>query len=78
VYELDAGAIATAVEMLLSHDSLSIAEPDVVRAALAHFRKKPALGFSDCLSLEVARAAGHLPMGTFDKSCSKLAGTERL
>ena len=58
VYELDARAIATALEMLLSHDSLSIADPDVVRAALANFRKKPSLGFSDCLILEVARAAG--------------------
>jgi predicted nucleic acid-binding protein len=64
--------------MLLSHDSLSIAEPDVVRAALAHFRKKPSLGFSDCLILEVARAAGHVPMGTFDRDLGKLAGAQRL
>jgi predicted nucleic-acid-binding protein len=78
VYELDASAIATAIEMLLSHEALSIAEPDVARAALEHFRKKPALGFSDCLILEVARAAGHLPIGTFDRDLSKLAGAQRL
>jgi predicted nucleic-acid-binding protein len=78
VYELDAGAIATAIEMLLSHDALSIAEPDVVRAALEHFRSKPALGFSDCLILEVARAAGHTPLGTFDRNLGKLAGAQRL
>jgi predicted nucleic-acid-binding protein len=78
VYELGAGAIATAIEMLLSHEALSIAEPDVVRAALEHFRKKPALGFSDCLILEVARAAGHLPIGTFDRDLGKLAGAQRL
>ncbi len=78
VYGLDAHAIAVAIEMLLSHESLAIAEPAVVRAALAHFRKKPALGFSDCLILEVARAAGHLPLGTFDRDLAKLAGTQRL
>jgi predicted nucleic-acid-binding protein len=78
VYELDARAIATAVEMLLSHDALSVAEPDVVRAALAHYRKKPSLGFSGCLMLETARTAGHLPMGTFDRDLGKLAGAQRL
>jgi len=78
VYELDPGAVATAVEMLLSHEALSIADPDVVRAALTHFRKKPSLGFSDCLILEVARAAGHVPMGTFDRDLGKLAGAQRL
>jgi predicted nucleic-acid-binding protein len=78
VYELNAPAIATAVEMLLSHEALSIAEPDVVRMALEHFRKRPALGFSDCLILEVARAAGHTPLGTFDRQLGKLAGAQRL
>lgn len=78
VYELDDRAIATAVEMLLSHESLSIAEPDVVRAALAHYRKKPSLGFSDCLILETARALGHLPMGTFDRELGKISGAQRL
>ena len=78
VYELDARAIAIAVEMLLSHDTLSIAEPDVVRAALSHYRKRPSLGFSDCLILEAARAAGHLPLGTFDRDLGKLAGAQRL
>ena len=78
VYELGARAIATAVEMLLAHDSLSIQDPDVVRAALEHFRRKPALGFSDCLVLEVARAAGHVPLGTFDRDLGKLTGAQRL
>ena len=78
VYELDARAIAIAVEMLLSHDTLSIAEPDVVRAALSHYRKRPSVGFSDCLILEAARAAGHLPLGTFDRDLGKLAGAQRL
>jgi predicted nucleic-acid-binding protein len=78
VYELDAGSIAMALEMLLSHEALSIQDPDVVRAALEHFRRKSALGFSDCLILQVARAAGHIPMGTFDRDLGKLPGAQRL
>ena len=59
--------IAAAVEMLLQHKSLTLQDPDVVAAALEVFRGRPSLGFSDCLSLEVARKAGHLPLGTFDR-----------
>jgi predicted nucleic-acid-binding protein len=77
-YELPAAKIAVAVEMLLNHRDLALQDPDVVAAALEHFREKPALGFSDCLVLEIARKAGHLPLGTFDKALSKLDGTQRL
>jgi predicted nucleic-acid-binding protein len=76
-YELDHKAIATAIEMLLEHERLTLQDSDVVAAALVHYRLKPALGFSDCLVLEIARKAGHLPVGTFDKQLSKLEGTER-
>jgi predicted nucleic-acid-binding protein len=78
VYELDARAIATAVEMLLNHRDLTLEGAEVVAGALEIFRKRPALGFSDCLMLEVARKAGHLPLGTFDRSLGKLEGTEIL
>ncbi len=78
VYELGPAAIATAVEMLLNHRDLSLQDADVVTAALAHFRKRPKLGFSDCLVLEVARKAGHMPLGTFDRDLSKLDGAQRL
>jgi hypothetical protein len=47
-------------------------------AALAHYLERPAIGFSDCLVLEIARQAGHLPLGTFDRNLSKLDGAERL
>ncbi len=77
-YDLEHGAIATAIDMLLNHKELSLQDADVVAAALAHYRKKPSVGFSDCLVLEIARKAGHTPLGTFDKSLSKLDGTERL
>lgn len=77
-YALSAAKIATAVEMLLNHRDLALQDPDVIAAALDNFRAKPALGFSDCLVLEIARKAGHLPLGTFDKALSKLDGTQRL
>ncbi len=73
-YELDHASIATAIEMLLDHQRLTIQDGDVVAAALEHYRCRPALGFSDCLVLEIARKAGHLPLGTFDKQLSKLEG----
>jgi predicted nucleic-acid-binding protein len=78
VYRRGAAQIATAVEMLLDHRGLSLQEPDVVAAAIGVFRTKPKLGFSDCLLLEIARKAGHLPLGTFDRDLSKLEGTEKL
>jgi predicted nucleic acid-binding protein len=49
-----------------------------VAAALELFRAKPSLGFSDCLTLQLARQAGHLPLGTFDRSLSKITGTQKL
>ena len=78
VYDLGPSAIVTAVEMLLNHRDLSLQDADVVAAALTHFRKRPELGFSDCLVLEVARKAGHTPLGTFDREMSKLDSTQLL
>ncbi|HEY0156408.1 MAG TPA: type II toxin-antitoxin system VapC family toxin [Thermoanaerobaculia bacterium] len=70
--------LADAVEMLLSHRSLSIQDADIVAAALEQYRRTPSLGFSDCMLLELARKAGHLPLGTFDRKLSRLEGTQRL
>ena len=78
VYGLDSARRATAGEMLLSHQSLTLQDPELVAAALEHFRRKPSLGFSDCLILEIARKSGHLPLGTFDRSLAKLDGVERV
>lgn len=78
VYQRSAADMATAVEMLLNHQDLTLQDSDVVAAALAIFRRRPALGFSDCLLLEVARKAGHLPLGTFDRNLSKLDGAEKI
>jgi predicted nucleic-acid-binding protein len=78
VYERGPAEIATAVEMLLNHQQLTLQDPDAVAAAVDHFRRRPALGFSDCLVVAIARKAGHLPLGTLDRNLAKLDGTQRL
>jgi predicted nucleic-acid-binding protein len=64
--------------MLLNHKDLTIQDAEAVTNALAHFRRRPAVGFSDCLVLEIARKSGHLPLGTFDRDLAKLEGMKRL
>ena len=78
VYGLKPPEVAAAVEILLAHTNLSVQDADVVGTALHDYRSKPAVSFSDCLVLEVARKAGHLPLGTFDRELGKLPGAERL
>ena len=78
VYDRTAAQLVAALDLLLTHEALVIQDADTVAAALVHFRKKPALGFSDCLVLEIARKAGHLPLGTFDKALAKIVGTQKL
>lgn len=78
VYELGRAEMMTALAMLLRHRDLTIQDSDTVTAALDQYRSRPTLGFSDCLILEIARKAGHLPFGTFDRNLGKIAGVERL
>lgn len=78
VYARTAVQIGAAVERLLAHADLTLQDADVVAAALGQFRTKPALDFSDCLVLEIARKAGHVPLGTFDRRLGRLAGAQRL
>lgn len=78
VYSRSQASLARSIQMLLEHDTLVVQDSDVVESALAHFVAKPALGFWDCLVLEIARKAGHTPLGTFDRGLSKLADTQKL
>ena len=78
VYDRDAAAIATAVEMLMNHQQLTLQDEDAVAAAVEQFRRRPTVGFSDCLMVAVTRKAGHGPLGTFDRDLGKLDGAERL
>ena len=78
VYGLRSAAIAGAVEMLLNHESMTFQDPDVVAAALARYRGASGTSFSDCLVLEIARKAGHEPLGTFDRDLARLEGVRLL
>lgn len=70
--------LAAAIETLLDHLELFVQEPDVVRSPLVVYRQRAGVGFSDCLVLEIARAAGHLSLGTFDRRLGRVEGTRRL
>ena len=70
--------LAAAVELLLGHRSLSFQDEDVIAAALQSFRTRGGVSFSDCLILECARKAGHVPLGTFDRDLARLSDTELL
>jgi len=78
VYHRNAAALAIAIEMLLNHKDLTLQDSEVVSAALDLFRSRPSLGFSDCLMVQFARKAGHLPLGTFDRGLSKVEGAQLL
>src|SRR5690349_13417329 len=68
VYDRSAEQIAAAVAMLLEHNELTLQDGDVVAAALEHYRKRPVVGFSDCMVLAISCKAGHAPLGTFDRN----------
>jgi predicted nucleic-acid-binding protein len=78
VFELSRVQIATAVEMLLNHKELTIQDGEVVALAIDQYRKRQSVDFSDCLVLEIARKAGHLPVATFDRDFAKLDDVQRL
>ena len=68
--------IVETIEMLLSHDSLALEEPETVASALKLFSENPRTDFADCLILEAARKSANLPLGTFDRALAKLPGAE--
>jgi predicted nucleic-acid-binding protein len=78
VYDLSRVQLAKAIDMLLNHRELSLQDADVVTAALDHYRRRPMVEFSDCLALEIARKAGHLPVATFERNFARLDDVQRL
>jgi predicted nucleic-acid-binding protein len=78
VYERGREQIANAIDMLLAHEQLTLQDEEVVAAAVAQYKRRPRVGFSDCLMLEVARKSGHTPLGTFDREFAKTEGVVRL
>lgn len=77
-YGLAPAEIANTVEELLEHDALVLQDGEAVAAALATYRASRKVSFSDCLILEIARKAGHRPLGTFDRDLAKVDGVQRL
>ena len=71
-YRFDRQAITGAVRALLHTDGLNIENKSLVLAALDAYAKGSA-DFSDYLILESARAAGALPVHTFDRRFARHA-----
>ena len=78
VYRRTPLRIAAAVQALLQHERLTIQDAEVARAALEAFRSRPSVRYSDCLMLESARKARHVPVGTFDSRLGRLDGAQRI
>jgi predicted nucleic-acid-binding protein len=78
VYGLSRDKLTVAVEMLLNHRELTLQDSDVVSEALENYRRRTAVDFSDCLVLGIAKKAGHIPIGTFDRDFAKMEGVQRL
>jgi predicted nucleic-acid-binding protein len=77
IYDRSPKELIAVIETLLGHEMLVLQDADAVSAALDLFRSRPSLGFSDCLILEIARKAGHLPLGTFDRELGGMNGAQR-
>lgn len=73
-YEKKRVEIVKVVEGLLDHKTMVVQDAEVVASALETFRLGKGVEFADCLILEVARKAGHTPLGTFDTKLAKIEG----
>ena len=76
VYDCGKPQLAEAMNRLLDNKDLSLEAPEVVRAALELYQARGKVTFEDCLILEIARKAGHLPLATFDKALGKVEGAQ--
>jgi predicted nucleic-acid-binding protein len=65
--------MAEALEMILDNKDLVMEDPAVPRAALEGYRS--GLEFEDAMTLETARKAGHLPLGTLRVELRGIPGT---
>ena len=78
VYACGKPQVVKALNRIFDNKDLALEEPAVVRAALALYQSKARVGFSDCVVLERARSAGHLPLATFDKALGRAEGAHPL
>jgi predicted nucleic-acid-binding protein len=78
VYERSRTQLISAVEMLLAHATLVLESRTCVEQALQDMASASKVDFSDALILAIARHAGHVPLGTFDRHLATLSDAERL
>ena len=74
VYGCGRPQLIEAMTRIIDNKDLFLEEPSIVRAALALYQTERKVHFEDCMILEIARKAGHLPLATFDKALGKLEG----
>ena len=61
----------------MSHAQLTLQDADVITSALEDLRTS-FLGLFRCLVPKIARKAGHLLLGTFDKGLARIDGAHGL
>ena len=76
-YELSRERLARAIKLVLATDAFTVERPELLLEALKRFEASKA-EFSDCVIAVTARAAGELPLATFDAALSRLPDTRRL
>ena len=69
--------LLAALRGLLDSPDFSIQSADIVRLAVELYATAKA-DFPECLALELARAEGLLPMGTFNRDTGSLPGASTL
>jgi predicted nucleic-acid-binding protein len=74
VYDCGKPQLVEALTRIIDNRELFLEEPAVVRAALEMYQAKGKLQFEDCMILEIARKAGHVPLATFDRALGKVEG----
>lgn len=78
VYDCGKPQVGEAMKRILDNKDMALEEPAVVRAALALYQSRGKVNFEDCMILEIARNAGHLPLATFDKALGKFEGAQTI
>jgi predicted nucleic-acid-binding protein len=74
VYDCGKPQLVEALTRIIDNRELFLEEPAVVRAALEMYQAKGKVQFEDCMILEIARKAGHVPLATFDRALGKVEG----
>jgi predicted nucleic-acid-binding protein len=70
------GELINILESILGQQAMIVQDADLVVSALEYFRANAQIEFSDCLILETAKRAGHLPLATFDRALARLDDVE--